>query len=57
LITQVAARFIPSSFPYGTLAINLSASFILGFFLTWTSEHVVAARHRHRLLQDSVDSI
>ena len=41
-IAQFAARFIPSSFPYGTLVINLSASFILGFFLTWTSERVLA---------------
>lgn len=40
-IAQVAAKFIPSSFPYGTLAINLSASFILGFFLTWTGERVL----------------
>jgi fluoride exporter len=48
-IAQVAARFIPSSFPYATLAINLSASFILGFFLTWTSERVLAD-HRWRLL-------
>jgi CrcB protein len=41
-IAQVAAKLVPSSFPYGTLAINLSASFILGFFLTWTSERVLA---------------
>ncbi len=41
-IAQVAARIIPSSFPYGTLVINFSASFILGFFLTWTSERVLA---------------
>ncbi len=40
-IAQVASRLIPSSFPYGTLAINLSASFILGLFLTWTSERVL----------------
>ncbi len=42
LVTQYAAKLIPSSFPYGTLLINISASFILGFFLIWTSERVLA---------------
>ncbi len=36
-----AARIIPSSFPYGTLIINISGSFLLGFFLIWTSERVL----------------
>jgi len=35
-------RWIPSAFPFGTLLINISASFILGFFLIWTSERVIA---------------
>lgn len=35
------AKIIPSSFPYGTLLINVSGSFLLGFFLTWTSERVL----------------
>jgi CrcB protein len=30
------------AFPIGTLIINISASFILGFFLIWTSERVLA---------------
>jgi fluoride exporter len=35
------AKIIPSSFPYGTLIINVSGSFLLGFFLIWTSERVL----------------
>ena len=35
------AKIIPSSFPYGTLLINVSGSFLLGFFLIWTSERVL----------------
>jgi CrcB protein len=41
-VSQYVARVIPSSFPYGTLIINISASFILGFFLIWTTERVLA---------------
>jgi fluoride exporter len=41
-VAQYVARLIPSTFPYGTLVINISASFILGFFLIWTSERVLA---------------
>lgn len=41
-VAQYVSRLIPSSFPFGTLVINISASFILGFFLIWTSERVLA---------------
>jgi CrcB protein len=41
-VAQYVAKLIPSSFPFGTLIINISASFILGFFLVWTSERVLA---------------
>src|ERR1700687_2008038 len=41
-LAQYVARLIPSSFPLGTLIINITASFILGFFLIWTSERVLA---------------
>jgi CrcB protein len=41
-VAQYAAKLIPSSFPSGTLIINITASFILGFFLIWTSERVLA---------------
>lgn len=41
-VAQYVSRLIPASFPLGTLIINISASFILGFFLIWTSERVLA---------------
>jgi fluoride exporter len=41
-VAQYVTKLIPSSFPFGTLIINISASFILGFFLIWTSERVLA---------------
>jgi fluoride exporter len=41
-VAQYVAKLIPSSFPFGTLIINISASFILGFFIIWTSERVLA---------------
>lgn len=36
-----AAEKFGASFPYGTLIINLSGSFILGFFLTLISERFI----------------
>jgi CrcB protein len=30
-----------SLFPYGTLAINVTGSFAIGFFLVWTTERVL----------------
>jgi CrcB protein len=41
-VGQLSARFLTSSFPVGTLLINVSGSLILGFFLVWTSERVFA---------------
>jgi CrcB protein len=41
-VAQYVSKLIPSSFPYGTLIINITASFMLGFFLVWTSERVLA---------------
>jgi CrcB protein len=35
------ARVVPSSFPYGTLLINFTGSFVLGFFLIWIGERVL----------------
>jgi len=35
----IAARF-GSGFPYGTLAINITASFIIGFFLAFAQDRV-----------------
>ncbi len=42
VVALYVTKWISSSFPFGTLLINISASFILGFFLIWTSERVIA---------------
>jgi CrcB protein len=41
VIGQSVARFAPG-LPYGTLLINISGSFLLGFFMIWTTERVLA---------------
>ncbi len=41
-LSRVFARLISTSFPYGTLFINVTGSFVLGLFLTWTTERVLA---------------
>jgi CrcB protein len=38
---RLAAREFGTIFPYGTLAINLIGSFIVGFFIIWTTERVL----------------
>jgi fluoride exporter len=41
------AKSLSSGFPYGTLIINITGSFLLGLFLVWTSQRVlVDARWR-----------
>ena len=40
-VSGYIARVFPSSFPYGTLIINITGSLLLGFFLVWTSERVL----------------
>ena len=39
---QYTARLSASTLPYATLLINCTGSFILGLFLVWTTERVVA---------------
>lgn len=41
-VSKFSAKYASASLPYGTLIINVTGSFILGFFLTWTSERVLA---------------
>jgi len=41
VISRLAARELGPVFPYGTLSINIIGSFIVGFFVIWTSERVL----------------
>lgn len=41
LLSRLAAREFDAIFPYGTLIINILGSFIVGFFIIWTSERVL----------------
>jgi fluoride exporter len=40
-MSRYAVRLLGPVFPYGTLAINVLGSFVLGFFLVWTTERVM----------------
>lgn len=40
-ISRYAARLLGPVFPYGTLFINVTGSFIVGFFMIWASERVL----------------
>jgi len=42
LISRDTARWLGPIFPYGTLFINIAGSFIVGFFMIWTTERVLA---------------
>ena len=41
ILSRYAARLLGPVFPYGTLIINVAGSFIVGWFLVWTSERVL----------------
>jgi len=41
-LARFAAKVLSPDFPYGTLIINVSGSLILGFFMIWTTERVLA---------------
>jgi CrcB protein len=41
LISRFAAQEFGQVFPYGTLVINIVGSFIVGFFVIWTTERVL----------------
>ncbi len=47
---QYVARAVSPVFPYGTLAINATGSFVLGFFLVWTTERVLTDPHWRLLI-------
>jgi CrcB protein len=41
IISRYAAKVLGPVFPYGTLLINVSGSFIVGFFMIWATERVL----------------
>ncbi len=41
VISRYLARIIGPAFPFGTLAINVVGSFIVGWFMIWTTERVL----------------
>src|SRR5580704_17895454 len=41
LLSQLAAMELGSVFTYGTLFINIVGSFIVGFFVIWTTERAL----------------
>jgi CrcB protein len=41
LLSRLAAKEFGPIFPYGTLAINVVGSVIVGFFVIWTTERVL----------------
>ena len=41
LLSRFAARELGPVFPYGTLLINIVGSFIVGFFIIWTTERAL----------------
>lgn len=38
---QYAAKLFGVTFPYGTLIVNVTGSFLVGLFLVWTTERVL----------------
>jgi len=38
---RLGARLLGTVFPFGTLTINMIGSFIVGFFIIWTTERVL----------------
>lgn len=41
-VSKWTAKCISASLPYGTLIINVTGSLVLGFFLVWTTDRVLA---------------
>ena len=40
-VSRLLARILGPTFPFGTLLINVSGSFVVGFFMIWASERVL----------------
>ncbi len=41
-LSRYVAKIISPEIPYGTLIINVTGSFVLGWFMIWTTERVFA---------------
>jgi fluoride exporter len=41
ILSRFTAKVMGPVFPYGTLLINVSGSFIVGWFMIWTTERVL----------------
>lgn len=41
ILSRYAAKVLGPVFPYGTLLINVAGSFIVGWFMIWTTERVL----------------
>jgi CrcB protein len=41
-VSRLSLKYLSASVPYGTLIVNVTGSFLLGFFLVWASERVLA---------------
>ena len=41
ILSRYVAKVLGPVFPYGTLIINLTGSFIVGWFMIWTTERVL----------------
>ena len=41
ILSHYAAKVLGPVFPYGTLIINITGSFIVGWFMIWTTERVL----------------
>ncbi len=41
MVSRYAAKILGPIFPYGTLFINVSGSFAVGFFMIWATERVL----------------
>jgi CrcB protein len=49
-ISRFVTRVVSSSFPYGTLLINMTGSFLLGLFLVWATERALPDPHWRLLI-------